>query len=364
MKFLLNTAVYHLWKHKPGFRFSATYLVILVLLILALPWLPLPFCPDELDLNNIFAKPFDFENYAQGRPFHWLGTDSLGRDVLVSMLFGAQSAFFISVPVMLLTTCIGLVLGGSAGYYGDNKLSFSRAQLFAGMLTALLLFYYGIYIPLKVSHAGFVQAALPAFVIVSVCSAVLWLVVLPLLQQLNFFRNRVTIAFDKIVLNLIELFSSVPRFILILLLASVIPPSVVQLAFIMVLTNWTGTARLARAEMLRIKQLPFYEAATAVGASKPRLLLHHALPNMLSPILISFVFGIAGLLTLESTLSFLGIGIPPTLVTWGRIIAGIRFNTSAWWLVVFPGILLSATVLALQTFSNYLLSNRNNLSSE
>lgn len=359
MKVLAHQTI-ALWQRKTAFKISVVYLITLGILILALPWLPLPFAPDELDLNNIFASPFDFRNYVQGQPFHWLGTDALGRDVLVSMLYGAQSAFFISVPVMLLTTFIGLVIGGSAGYYGDNRLSLSRGTLLTLAPTAFALFFYGIYVPLNKGASSTLAAAFPAFIILAVALLVLWLAVLPVLLRISFFRSQVTIALDRLVLNLIELFSSLPRFILILLLASFLPPSVVLLAIILALTCWTGTARLARAEMLRIRELPYFESATTIGASRAKLLLHHALPNMLSPILVSFVFGVAGLLTLESTLSFLGIGIPPTLVSWGRIITGIRFNISAWWLVVFPGAFLSLTVLALQTCSNSILANRSN----
>ena len=98
-----------------------------------------------------------------------------------------------------------------------------------------------------------------------------------------------------------------------------------------------------------------FEAAISLGLTKKRLLVRHALPHLLGPVVVAFSFGLAGLLMLESTLSFLNIGVSTELVSWGRMIAGIRINTAAWWLVAIPGVVLSATVLALQTVSYYIL---------
>ncbi len=343
----------HIWKQKPGFKIASSYLAVVLLLVLALPILPLPYAPNQLDLQYSFAKPFTWGTTAS----HWFGTDALGRDVLANVLYGARSALIISFPVMLLSSGLGLLIGISAGHFGNNGLKISRATIFVTLISILVTFYYGLYLPLSIA-----KLSLPsAFTWISLLSLLLILlslykVVLPLSERWQFAAAKTTIPLDYITLRVTEAFTSIPRLLLILALASFLQPSVLLLCVIFAATFWTSTARLARAETLKIQQLPYFEAAIGLGVPRWKLLTNHIFPNMLGPIIVTFTFGVAGLLTLESTLSFLGIGVPGSFVSWGRTIAGIRSNTAAWWLVVFPGIALSATVWALQTISFYLLN--------
>jgi len=344
------------WQAKPGFRLSALYLVFLLLLLLVLPLLPLPYGPNQLDLTHPFQAPFSWELYRSAAPFHWLGTDALGRDVLVNVLFGARTAFAISLPVMLLSTIIGLLAGCSAGYFGDTGLKVSRAGLLAILLGLAATAYYGLYLPLMLSalneQGSNIRASLG---VLFAAWLVLCLALRPLLKRRAAFASALTLPLDQLVLRSTEFLTSIPRLLLILVLASFVRPSVPMLSLLLVITFWTSQARLARAEMLQLCRLPYFEAARSIGLTHWQLLLRHALPNMAGPVTVAFTFGLAGLLTLESTLSFLGIGVPAELVSWGRMMAGIRTNSAAWWLVAFPGGALALTVLALQSFSNYLL---------
>lgn len=181
----------------------------------------------------------------------------------------------------------------------------------------------------------------------------LWSILTLLQPRVAYLQHKVAIPVDQMVIRLIEGLSTIPRFVLILALASFMPPSVVLLSLILVLTLWTNVARLARAEMMRIRELPYFEAAQSIGVPTGQLLWRHAMPNLLGPVLVAFTFGLGSLLALESTLSFLNIGVPTTLVSWGRLIATIRSNTSAWWVVAFPGAFLTLTVLSLYTCSHY-----------
>ena len=344
-----------LWHTKLSFRLAALYLLLLLLLVLLLPVLPLPYSPNELDLQRTFAPPLQWEHYTPSAPFHWLGTDAIGRDVLANVLYGARTAFVISLPVMLLSTVLGLLAGSAAGFYGDRNLKINRAGTVAVFLGMLAVAYYGLYLPLNFSSLG-----LPAGYYLSSTGTLLLLLALFWLlylctRRLQLFQATFTFPLDTLVVRVIEMLSSLPHLLLVLVLASFVPPSVMLLSLIFIFTFWTGQARLARAEMLQIKKLAYFEAAKSIGLPPWQLLLRHALPNMLGPILVAFTFGLAGLLALESTLSFLGIGVPSTLASWGRTIAGIRSNTSAWWLVAFPGAALALTVLALQVFSYHLL---------
>lgn len=342
-----------LWQQHTAFRLAVVYLTLLAVFILILPWLPLPFAPNYLDLNHLYQPPFTDAVGAS----HWFGTDAMGRDVLTETLYGARTGLFISIPVVVASTLIGLGLGAAAGFFGDNQLLASRASLLLLSLLLLAVYYLGLYLPLHIQQYKLASAGIwLSWATLAAAGAVLWLLVRPLLQRISWFRQKTTFPLDMVVIRLIEVVSSVPWLILVLLLASFMPPSVLLLCLILALTYWTHTARLARAEMLRIKMMPYMEAGRTLGFTDAQLIFRQALPNMAGPVLVACSFGIAGLLTLESTLSFLGIGLPPNVVSWGRTITGIRSNTAAWWLVAFPGGFLALTVLALQTLSYYLLS--------
>jgi peptide/nickel transport system permease protein len=352
MKQLVQT----LWQTAWPLRLALAYLALLAVLVLVLPWLPLAYGPNELDLEHIYQSPLGWQQHTSQIPTHWLGTDGLGRDVLANILYGARTALAISLPVMLVASGIGLLLGAGAGLLGNKRGKISRAGVLTMVLALFTLLYYAVYLP-----AMFYQVDAPALqygisLATGMGLALLLLFGLtPLFKRIPFLRTPVSLPADGLLLRLIEVQTSIPRLILILVLAAIAPPTLTALAILLVLTFWTGTARLARAEMLRIRELPFFEAGLGMGIPLRRLLLRHALPHLLGPVLVAFSFGLAGLLMLESTLSFLGIGVSTELASWGRLISGIRSNTSAWWLVAIPGAILSVTVLALQTCSYFLL---------
>ncbi|MBX0332931.1 ABC transporter permease [Pontibacter sp. HSC-14F20] len=349
-----------LWQEALAFRLSMLYLLLLAVVALALPWLPLGYGPNELDLEQINQAPFDWVTKAN-KPRHWLGTDGLGRDVLANILHGARTAFAISLPVMLIASFIGLLLGAMAGLFGNRRLHLRRAFVVALLIGLLPFAYYGIYLPALLFSQSAAYSDFILTGIAAVCVSLPLVFVLTFLfNQLPFLNKKIHFPADELLLRLIEIQTSIPRLVLILVLAAIVLPTLLALSVLLVLTFWTGTARLARAEMLRIRELPFFEAAISLGFTQKRLLARHALPHLLGPVLVAFSFGLAGLLMLESTLSFLNIGVSTDLVSWGRMIAGIRTNTAAWWLVAIPGAVLSFTVLALQTVSYYVLRSLQN----
>jgi peptide/nickel transport system permease protein len=122
-------------------------------------------------------------------------------------------------------------------------------------------------------------------------------------------------------------------------------PSVVYLVIIIGLIRWTSIAKFIRAELLKIRTLGYIEAGKALGFSEYRLMIYHAIPNALHPVIISFAFGIASSILIESSLSFLGIGVAPEAVTWGSMLEVARNDFSAWWLAVFPGITIFISVI-------------------
>ena len=151
---------------------------------------------------------------------------------------------------------------------------------------------------------------------------------------------------DIAISRFIEMMLGIPTFFLLITVAAIFPPSIYMIMAILGLTGWMGIARYVRSEFLKVRAQDFVEAARSLGSSDRRLMLRHILPNSLSPVLVSMSFGVATAILAESGLSFLGIGVPAHLVTWGSILSAARANTFAWWLAVFPGAAIFVTVTA------------------
>jgi peptide/nickel transport system permease protein len=153
---------------------------------------------------------------------------------------------------------------------------------------------------------------------------------------------------DMLISRVTEFFMSIPVLILIIALLAVInKPSIWQVMFVLGLTSWTGICRLTRAEFLKLRTLEYVTAARALGASVPRILFRHILPNAMAPVLVPITFGIAGAILTESGLSLLGLGSPPDTPSWGSLLNRGRANfETMWWLIVFPGTAIFLTVLA------------------
>lgn len=151
---------------------------------------------------------------------------------------------------------------------------------------------------------------------------------------------------DLAISRLFEVMLSIPTFFLLITIAALLPPSIFLTMFIIGATSWVGIARFTRNEFLKIRNLDYVTAAIALGVSDRKVMFKHILPNALAPVIVSVVLGIAGAILVESSLSFLGIGVPAELVTWGSILHEASTTTYAWWLAVFPGFAIFITVLA------------------
>lgn len=152
---------------------------------------------------------------------------------------------------------------------------------------------------------------------------------------------------DQLVSRLIEILLTIPTFFMIIAIIAFLPPSIYNIMVVIGLTGWTGVARFVRAEFFKLKQLDFVLASRALGASSARLIFVHMLPNAMAPVLVSAVFGIAGAILTESSLSFLGFGVPPPTPSWGDILSQSRdYIEFAWWLTIFPGAAIFLSITA------------------
>jgi peptide/nickel transport system permease protein len=154
-------------------------------------------------------------------------------------------------------------------------------------------------------------------------------------------------AVDLALSRLIEVVLCFPVLFLLLALAAFLPPSPVTIILAIGLTAWPGDARYARAEIMRIKELDYARAARAAGATTPRILARHLLPNALPPLIVSAAFGIGWAILAEAALSFLGVGLPAPAISWGGILSAAPvYIEEAWWIALFPGLALFLTVSA------------------
>jgi peptide/nickel transport system permease protein len=150
---------------------------------------------------------------------------------------------------------------------------------------------------------------------------------------------------DMVASRLIEVMLTIPTFFLIITVVAFLPQSVFNIMVVIGITSWATVARLARGEFLRTKSLDYVVAARAMGATDIRTIFRHVLPNTLAPISVAATFGIASAILIESTLSFLGFGVPPSTASWGSILANAReLLPSGWWLAGFPGLAIFLTV--------------------
>jgi peptide/nickel transport system permease protein len=148
---------------------------------------------------------------------------------------------------------------------------------------------------------------------------------------------------------------ALPFLVLAIGLIAVVGPSLGVLIVLAGVSGWTAYARVTRGLVLGLLEQEFVLAARALGASAPRLLLHHIVPNLISTVAVLATLQLASVILLESTLSFLGLGVQPPEPSWGSMLgAGREYLNTAWWISVFPGLALMATILAVSLGGDWL----------
>ncbi len=157
----------------------------------------------------------------------------------------------------------------------------------------------------------------------------------------GFFGGRT----DLLLSRAIEVVVSFPVLFLILVVVAFAGPSIWTVMVVIGCVGWTGVARLARGEFLRLRELDFVLAARALGFSWPRIAFRHVLPNALAPLLVAATFSVGAAILIESALSFLGLGVRVPVPSWGALASESR-EPAFWWIQVFPGLLIFLTVLA------------------
>jgi peptide/nickel transport system permease protein len=271
------------WRRFSRRRLAVASLFLLILLALAAALQPLAvrllgIDPLAVDLYGRLAGP---------SAAHPLGTDELGRDLLLRLLQGGQVSLTVGAAAALASAVIGTLIGLVAGYRG-------------GILDRLLM---------------------------RLTDSVIALPLLPLLIVLA--------AIDPTKIG-------VPR-----ALVESDGASLWRIVALIALIGWTTVARLVRGATLAVRSLDFVRAATALGARGPRIVLVHILPNVASPMIVATTLSIGNTILLESVLSFLGLGIQPPLASWGAMLTNAQeMIGTAPALALYPGLLIFVTVIA------------------
>lgn len=151
---------------------------------------------------------------------------------------------------------------------------------------------------------------------------------------------------DVVIMRIVDVMLSIPTFFLILAVIAFLTPSIWNIMIVIGLTSWMGVTRMVRAEFLSLRGREFVLASQTLGAKDGRLIFKHLLPNSLTPIIVSFVLGVASAVLVESGLSFLGLGVQAPQASWGNILTdGKEYIQFAWWLSLFPGLSILLAVL-------------------
>lgn len=159
---------------------------------------------------------------------------------------------------------------------------------------------------------------------------------------------------DDLLMRVTELFQSVPRFFLVLLIVALFGAGLDNLIFVLAFTSWPTLARVSRAEVLSVRDRDYVEAARSIGATDRRILLRHVLPNVLPTAMVVIALTGSRIILLEASLSFLGLG-DPTVMSWGYLVSNAQeFLRVAWWMSVFPGLAIAIAVLGINLMSDAL----------
>jgi peptide/nickel transport system permease protein len=260
-------------------------LLIVIVCAVGCKWLA-PYDPNNINLKVRLLPPAFAE---KGNPAYLLGTDSMGRDVLSRLIYGARVSLMVGVVAVAIAGLIGVTLGTIAGFTG-------------GLVDDIIM------------RLADIQLAFP-FILLTIS------VLAVLTAHSGSGSNRL-----------------------------------VPLILTLGIAQWVSYARMARGMTLSLREKEYVDAARALGDSKASIIFRNILPNALGPLIVLASFNVASTILSEASLSFLGLGVPPSVPTWGGMLAESRVMlvTGVWWLAVIPGFTIVLTVLAINVIGDWL----------
>ena len=301
---------------------------------------PIPFHPEETSLSERYLAPLS-KVTIENRTFrHWLGTDRLGRDVAAGLVHGCRKSLWVGLLAMLVASIFGLLLGALAGFYGDFGVSKSWWSLALTVGAACYLIYLVYYGMISIYVFGLAMLALLGAQWFSTSVRT---------------PRSIPLPMDAALLRSSEIIATLPTLLFLMVLGTLVGTSSLSvLALIIALLRWPRFALFVRSEVQKLKSENYVTAAKISGLSDMVILQKLILPKTLVSVSVLFAFGLASTIMLESTLSFLGIGVPLDTVTWGSILGQSRENVAAWWLALFPGLAIGLVIMTFNHVGEYL----------
>lgn len=160
---------------------------------------------------------------------------------------------------------------------------------------------------------------------------------------------------DRLIMRVVDAFLAIPNILFMLIILAIVGPSLMTLIIVLGVTSWVVYARMVRGETLSIKERDYVKSAKAVGAKDYRIITLYIMPNIISSFIVIATLNVASTIILESSLSFLGLGIQPPDVSWGLMLSdGREYIATSWWVATFPGIAITITVLGIIFFGDWL----------
>jgi peptide/nickel transport system permease protein len=312
--------------------------------------------PGKIDLKNRYLKPLSPS--LDKTTFYILGTDHLGRDVLAGLIRGASPAFLIGFGAMLISLILGVLIGIPAGWFENSGIRFSRLTAIIIFLCLLFIFLISILVLQQVP--GNSSSNLLMY----------WLIILLILftiarwfykrdKRLPHYKLDVHLPLDSIVSRMIESLSAIPALVLIMIFAAFfMRHSVLSLVIIIGVLRWTTIARYSRAETIRLKSQPFIVIANRRYYSIIRMWVQDLFPHVAPALVGLAAYSVAGAIMSEAALSFLGLGLPPDIPGWGSMLSSAIRYPSAWWLYLFPGLILVIVLLSLHKIGDEYLNQK------
>jgi len=152
---------------------------------------------------------------------------------------------------------------------------------------------------------------------------------------------------DSVLMRFTDMVLAFPRLVLLILVVALFSPSLTLIILVLGLTQWPGTTRIVRGDVLSLREREYIQAARALGFGRWRIIFRHLVPNVLAPVIVTATLGIGNTIVMEAGLSFLGLGVQPPTPSWGSMVSDGRQNLiGAWWVATFPGLAIVLTVLA------------------
>jgi len=241
--------------------------------------------PNELFQNEMLDPTFGLPKGPNSE--FWFGADSVGRDLFVRVMYGARTSLTVAIVATGLATLVGIVLGMLAGYRGGSVDTVISRAADIVLSLPVLLFAIGIATVCSITAEG--------------C------------------------------------------------LGGLLSPGLSLVIGIIALFTWPNVARLVRGQVLSLREREFIEAARSLGARNWRIMFKELLPNLVAPIVVYATLMVPSNIIFEAALSFLGVGVPQTTPSWGRMLSDAssgQIFTVAWWMMLFPGLFLLLTTLS------------------